>query len=294
MLALTQCWFTRRHYPDEVGHKNSEGVYRSVCRSCERPIISWDRSIWHLAEGFNLMQVYNSSEHAFLFLVDTRDDLVVARFPIDDLETEEEVEQFALKIRLENGVDEPGSMLLLRDSRGGRKKKRRKPVAKAPPGKFKPAPAPVYPTESPDDLTGLPGRGLFEAAFAAACEQAWDTQAPLSVAFVDIDGLDHINRLQGLDAGDRVIGQVAQLLRAGNDGPLHLSRNRGLEFIMLLPGADAVQATARVGQLQAEIARSGVASVSCGVAQVALDGDCRAALRAADEALHRAKSGKNG
>ena len=92
MLALTQCWFTRTHVPDYPGRKSSEGVFRSDCRHCDRPIISWDKKAWHLAEGFNLLSVYSGMDKPFLYLIDTRNDFVVARFPIDHLSFEDEVE----------------------------------------------------------------------------------------------------------------------------------------------------------------------------------------------------------
>ena len=88
MLALAQCWFTRKHVPTQSGRRNREGVYHSDCQHCRRSIVSWDRTAWHLAEGFNLLQLTQGAEEAFLFLVDTRDDMVVARFPIDHLDTE--------------------------------------------------------------------------------------------------------------------------------------------------------------------------------------------------------------
>ena len=117
MLALTQCWFTRTHVPVQAGRPDSEGVFRSTCRYCERQIISWDRKVWHIADGFNLLSITGGIQKAFLFLVDTRDDCVVARFPIDHLDDESEISAFAKQIKEDRQVDAPGSFLVLRDSR---------------------------------------------------------------------------------------------------------------------------------------------------------------------------------
>ena len=126
MLALTQCWYTRTHVPASSSRKGSEGVFRSECQHCDRPIISWDKKAWHLAEGFNLLSVYQGMEKPFLYLIDTRNDFVVARFPIDHLETEPEVEALIEQIKAENNVGDPDNDLALRDSR--KRKFRRTPL----------------------------------------------------------------------------------------------------------------------------------------------------------------------
>lgn len=305
MLALTQCWFTRTHVPAYPGRKGAEGVFRSECRHCERPIISWDKKAWHLAEGFNLLSVYQGMDKPFLYLIDTRNDFVVARFPIDHLETEPEVEALAEQIKADNNVGDPDSALALRDSR--KRKFRRTPLKPKQPGIESLAvsagpPEPLEGGAAPDPrdcdkLTGLPGRGTFEAVFEAECRNAAQHHLPLVVAFVDPDRLDRLNRVQGLDAGDRLITLIAEQLAALPGCHRHLSRNRGLEFLLLLRGVEAdgvAQALDKVRKAVAGLADFAVddlpPGIACGVAQIAVDGDPRLALRAADVALHRAKA----
>ena len=284
MLALAQCWFTRKHVPLQSGRRNRDGVFRGECRHCRRLIVSWDRSAWHLAEGFNLLQLTQGAEEAFLFLVDTRDDMVVARFPIDHLETEAEIRAFAQQIRVDYQMDSHGNPLELRDSRKG--KRRRRPAGHA---------------AAADALTGLPGRASFEIAFPLACANAQLRRTHLALAFVDIDGLDPINRAHGLDGGDAVVRHVAEQLAAMGQCNTYLSRNRGLEFIVMFPGAGASLAQARLEHLRDAIVGTGLAeapgarvSISCGLTEVPIDGDPRSALRAADLALQRAKAnGRN-
>ncbi|MBC2667931.1 GGDEF domain-containing protein [Novosphingobium piscinae] len=308
MLALTQCWFTRTHVPAYAGRKNGEGVFRSDCRHCDRPIISWDKKAWHLAEGFNLMSVYQGMDKPFLYLIDTRNDFVVARFPIDHLETEPEVEAFAEQIKLDNGVNDPDSSLALRDSR---KRKFRRTALKPREPEIEalivPPPAPASgpgadeiagePVRDADKLTGLPGRGTFEAVFEAACRAARTDGTGLVIAFVDPDRLDRLNRALGLDAGDGLIRLIADQLATLPGCHRHLSRNRGLEFVLLLRAAEADTVAAGLDRITRAIAAlpdlavDGLPpGIACGLAQVPLDGDPRLALRAADVALHRAKA----
>lgn len=305
MLALTQCWYTRTHVPGYPGRKGSEGVFRSDCRHCDRPIISWDKKAWHLAEGFNLLSVYQGMDKPFLYLIDTRNDFVVARFPIDHLETEPEVEALAEKIKADNNVGQPENALALRDSR--KRKFRRTPLKPkqpeiealmVPSGPPEPLDgiAPVDPRDL-DKLTGLPGRGPFETVFEIECRHALTEQGSLVVAFVDPDRLDRLNRVQGLDAGDTLIRLIAEELGTLPACHLHLSRNRGLEFLLLLRDAEAdlvAKALDRVRQTVAGLTEFTVDDlapcIACGLAQIAVDGDPRLALRAADVALHRAKA----
>ncbi|MBC2662693.1 GGDEF domain-containing protein [Novosphingobium flavum] len=305
MLALTQCWFTRTHVPAYPGRKNAEGVFRSDCRHCDRPIISWDKKAWHLAEGFNLLSVYQGMEKPFLYLIDTRNDFVVARFPIDHLETEPEVEAYMEQIKADNGVNDPESSLALRDSR--KRKFRRTPLKPKQPGieafavpAGPPEPldgaAPADPRDC-DKLTGLPGRGTFEAVFEAECRNAREHGLPLVIAFVDPDRMDKLNRAQGLDHGDKLITLIADELASLPGCHRHLSRNRGLEFVLLLRNADADVVAKALDQIRRTVAdRKEFAvegegpGIACGLAQIAVDGDPRLALRAADVALHRAKA----
>ena len=295
MLALTQCWFTRKHVPLQSGRRNRDGVFRSECRYCQRAIVSWDRTAWHFAEGFNLLEVTQGIEGAFLFLVDTRDDVVVARFPIDHLDSEAEVQAYIQQIRQDRQMDDHGSTLELRDTRKGKRHKR------APAGAAPAVPAASTPATDADTLTGLPGRASFEVAFPLACANAQLRREHLTIAFVDIDGLDPINRAHGLDGGDAVVCHVAAQLVGLGQSTCYLSRNRGLEFILIFPGAGASLVQARLEHLRDALVGAGLdaapgerVGIACGLAEVSTQGDPRQVLRAADIALQRAKaSGHN-
>ena len=288
MLALAQCWFNREHTPAYSARRGGDGIYRCVCRHCKRSIMSWDKRMWHLADGFNLHEACQDLDTSFLYLVDNRSDSVVARFPIDHLANKAEIDAYSKQIREDRGVDEPGSFLELRVSRSRTSGKRRaKPVAVEEP----------LPADDADQLTGMPGRGSFERWFVVECERARETGARTTIALVNIDRLDSFNRTHGLDAGDAFVRLVAAELRGLSDCHCHISRDPGLEFILIMPGNGAELASKRLDTLRAAIASAHIAeapdaalSITCGLAQLPDTGDQRLALRAADLAVKEAKA----
>ncbi len=156
-----------------------------------------------------------------------------------------------------------------------------------------------------DQLTGLPNRRAFEAHFASEYDEARLTGEPLCVAFCDVDHFKAINDRHGHEAGDRVLRSIAQsLARVAHNG-CHVARHGGEEFVVLLRGYALDQAcslleTARSQQAERRLVNRandlpfGKVTFSAGVADVYAHADARSALRAADEALFRAKSeGRN-
>ena len=156
-----------------------------------------------------------------------------------------------------------------------------------------------------DHLTGLPNRRAFEARFDAEYHAARATAEPLCVAFCDIDHFKRINDSHGHDAGDRVLKLVADSLARISDDRCHVSRHGGEEFVVLFRDATLNEAYDRLDKLRGELAaRSlvnratdipfGQVTFSAGIADVFACGEPRAALKAADTALYRAKmDGRN-
>jgi len=130
MKALTQCWFTRMHIPEGRAHKDDDGSHTSVCRYCERPIVSWDKARWFLADGFNVTHLAETVGGRFLFVVDTLEETMLARYPVKDLPDEAAIEALKAELRKQHGIGEPGSTLELHDS-GAKPAERRKAAAKA-------------------------------------------------------------------------------------------------------------------------------------------------------------------
>jgi diguanylate cyclase (GGDEF)-like protein len=117
---------------------------------------------------------------------------------------------------------------------------------------------------------------------------------PLSVVFADIDHFKRINDAHGHETGDRVLLAFAQALRANLPRDDLLARWGGEEFVVVMPQTSAAEARAVAERLRHVLSQvvwpQGLTvTASWGVAQAASDVQLEAALRAADQAMYRAK-----
>lgn len=156
-----------------------------------------------------------------------------------------------------------------------------------------------------DHLTGLPNRRAFEAVLQREVREAQAEIDNLTVAICDIDHFKAVNDNHGHETGDRVIQAVAQVLARISNDRCHVARHGGEEFVLLFRGKSVAEATAILDEARESLAsrqfvnrmtdeKIGQVTFSGGVANVFAHPDPREALRAADEALYRAKSeGRN-
>ncbi|MBC2653695.1 hypothetical protein H7F50_17870 [Novosphingobium flavum] len=137
MKALTQCWFTRVHIPESRAHKEPDGTLTSYCRHCDRPIMSWDRHRWFLADGFNVTQLAETVSGRFLVLLDSVEETIIGRWSVQHIEDAAELEAFKRTLCEQHGVGQPGATLELYDSgdaRDTRAKAKRAATRRAPGG----------------------------------------------------------------------------------------------------------------------------------------------------------------
>lgn len=148
-----------------------------------------------------------------------------------------------------------------------------------------------------DALTGLINR---RALFAAAEKllAARNGQLPrLVVMFADLDKFKQINDTRGHGEGDRVLCEVARILRSSVRDADVVARYGGDEFVLLLVDSDLMQAQAIADRIQARIRRWAEAnelplSASLGLGEAPNDGcDLETLLRRVDKALYRSKAG---
>lgn len=96
-----------------------------------------------------------------------------------------------------------------------------------------------------DELTGLANRPSFFAALAASAHGA--------VLYCDLDRFKPVNDQYGHAAGDEVLRQVANRLRAAVRGTDVVARIGGDEFAIICPSSTAADAAALANRLRAEV-----------------------------------------
>lgn len=156
-----------------------------------------------------------------------------------------------------------------------------------------------------DHLTGLPNRRAFERLLEHHFREAQRDVDALCVAFCDIDHFKRVNDEHGHETGDRVIQRVATELARVSDSNCHVARHGGEEFVLLFRKLKDGEAKAKLDQIRERLGQKnlvnrqtdepiGTITFSGGIADVFAYPDPRAALRAADQALYRAKqNGRN-
>jgi two-component system, cell cycle response regulator len=145
-----------------------------------------------------------------------------------------------------------------------------------------------------DEVTGLANRRLFQAQFPMEVGRHDRTGAPLSLVLLDVDHFKAINDEFGHPSGDAVLHDVGQALAANTKAFDLAARYGGDEFVVLLPGCDAVDAPRVAERLRAAASRAVqgpiAVALSAGAATMPDDAsDGPALLGAADEALYAAK-----
>ncbi len=161
-----------------------------------------------------------------------------------------------------------------------------------------------------DELTGLPNRRAADRRLQQAIARAHALGTPLCVALTDVDHFKRINDAHGHEVGDRVLQQVAAVLRdtrapdAAAEA-LFAARHGGEEFLLVLEDMEHAAALRYLGQLHACIAalrielpeRQEALQVTVSIGAACLgpgQSDARTLLAAADRQLYEAKrAGRN-
>ena len=100
-----------------------------------------------------------------------------------------------------------------------------------------------------DPLTGLYNRRFAMTQMARLIEDATAQQNHFAVILADLDHFKQVNDRHGHAAGDAVLTQVAQLMRAALRGEDTVARIGGEEFLILLPDTTPQMARLTAGRL---------------------------------------------
>jgi len=142
-----------------------------------------------------------------------------------------------------------------------------------------------------DELTGVMRRAAGISAAEREIVRARRHGLPLTVAFVDIDGLKEENDSHGHPAGDIMIRGLTQALKDGLRADDVVFRYGGDEFVCVLPETTARSARTRLSELQLEAAKSGV-RFCVGVAQLERADDVVSLFARADRDLYDFKANR--
>lgn len=142
-----------------------------------------------------------------------------------------------------------------------------------------------------DDLTGLLNRRGLHREATTVLDECRREALPLTVLFLDVDGLKQINDRSGHDAGDSALTRVGRELSGvfGHRGTV--ARVGGDEFVVVLPDTDSTAAADLIEAASRALTDDQV-SVSCGTAVWSPDSSppaLDALIRQADLAMYRAK-----
>ncbi|MEW6693563.1 MAG: EAL domain-containing protein [Pseudomonadota bacterium] len=164
-----------------------------------------------------------------------------------------------------------------------------------------------------DALTGLTNRHALPVVLDQALRAAERDQRPLALLFIDLDRFKAVNDSLGHEAGDRVLVEAAQRLRARLRGSDIVARIGGDEFVVALTGvqdeADAARVAEQIVQALSEpfalpegaVGANGAGegrgtprtylTPSIGIALAPRDGhEAQELLRLADIAMYHAKA----
>jgi diguanylate cyclase (GGDEF)-like protein len=153
-----------------------------------------------------------------------------------------------------------------------------------------------------DSLTGLLRHGSLKEQLATELVRARRAGTPVSFAMLDVDHFKLVNDSYGHPAGDRVLRSLARTLQRRVRKTDSIGRYGGEEFAVVLPDARAADAFQLLEEVREAFASTeqqhGRATfnvtLSGGVVEATGDHSPDELVRAADDALYRAKrEGRN-
>lgn len=153
-----------------------------------------------------------------------------------------------------------------------------------------------------DALTGLYSRGSFDSELQTVVAAAGLSGSPVGLAMIDIDFFKKVNDEYGHQAGDLVLKEVAQEIKAVASQKAHAYRYGGEEIAVLMPNFSIEEVTATSERIWQAIQEKSIAcegkevgvTVSIGVAASLPEESAADLVKRADQGLYQAKyAGRN-
>ena len=150
-----------------------------------------------------------------------------------------------------------------------------------------------------DPLTQVDNRYSYERQIHEEFERWRRYHQPVSFAIWDVDRFKAVNDTFGHQAGDQALTRLAQIVRSNLRESDFLARIGGEEFVVLMPGVDAEQATLVMEKLRRNVELTGFhlkrrrtpITISCGITELRPGDSPASVYERADQALYRAKTG---
>jgi diguanylate cyclase (GGDEF)-like protein len=154
-----------------------------------------------------------------------------------------------------------------------------------------------------DALTGVWNRGAILDQLEREMDRARRTDEDLSLVILDIDFFKKVNDTYGHLAGDEVLKEICERLKASVRAYDAVGRYGGEEFVVVYPAADLTQATAQAERLRRAVeeqpftlgGQPHTLTISLGVTSIrGVEDVPEEMLQRADAALYQAKrEGRN-
>ena len=161
-----------------------------------------------------------------------------------------------------------------------------------------------------DSLTGVNNRRYFESRCLEEITHARRHSLPLACMFLDVDKFKRINDTFGHQSGDKVLQQVANLIKVHLRADDVIARYGGEEFIVLLPQTAIPQACDIAERIRACMSSNlfqslggeriqatisiGISMLTAASSEIDVGTLAERFIGSADKALHQAKSdGRN-
>lgn len=152
-----------------------------------------------------------------------------------------------------------------------------------------------------DGLTQIYNRRHFEKVLGEVIQNAKEKNESVSFCICDIDYFKHYNDSNGHPAGDKVLKEIADMLRKGVKGSDIVARYGGEEFVIIFPNTpkeiafklcEALRKTIDEHKFPYEEKQpNGNLTLSFGIAHFPTDADSvETLIKKADEALYKAKA----
>ena len=151
-----------------------------------------------------------------------------------------------------------------------------------------------------DTLTGLYNRGKFDEMLQYEMQRTERYKGPMGLILMDIDHFKRINDTHGHPVGDRILVEMAELLKRNTRVSDTIGRWGGEEFAIICPETDEAGTRKLAEHLRLEIAGHDFEHIgktqtaSCGVTMLQKDDTPASIVKRSDDALYLAKdSGRN-